>query len=370
MSSLGFEEWSASLSLKKKGLQPLKGPLFYAFFFYLAALFHPSRDWRELGALVLGLTGISLACLFPLKKIGGLFIFQTALVLPLFLSGWADFKTGPSSNFDFIGHSSSILEIGRKIYPFRILFDSPGLKYPLEFQDKKYVVNYPQNAACAMGLKNFGGYNPLVLKSKKDLQSLPIGPLLQAGAIRGILVQENRGEIPGFKLLSFPPYWFYASEKNSALAYAPKISTLVSNPSAALEIMRQPGFDLEQQALFSDGFYPVPSPAPGLNFSCDLMKDGVDEQDYKVDLTQDHWVVFTEMMYPGWKAWVDGTSVPVATADAALRAVYIKAGRHSVAFRFKPDWVFPLQISFILWVLATLGFWFLSRGPSRKPKNA
>lgn len=40
---------------------------------------------------------------------------------------------------------------------------------------------------------------------------------------------------------------------------------------------------------------------------------------------------------PGWKAFIDGKSVPVYRADYLLMAVFVDGGRHNVEFRYDPD---------------------------------
>ncbi|MDQ3327948.1 MAG: YfhO family protein [Chloroflexota bacterium] len=46
-------------------------------------------------------------------------------------------------------------------------------------------------------------------------------------------------------------------------------------------------------------------------------------------------LVFSEVYYPAWKAYVDGESVPLYVADHALRAVPVPAGPHTVEMRYE-----------------------------------
>ena len=47
-------------------------------------------------------------------------------------------------------------------------------------------------------------------------------------------------------------------------------------------------------------------------------------------------LVLTEADYPGWRATVDGLSVPVIRADTVFRAVAVTAGTHEIRFEFAP----------------------------------
>ncbi len=51
-------------------------------------------------------------------------------------------------------------------------------------------------------------------------------------------------------------------------------------------------------------------------------------------------LVLHDTYYPGWKAELDGHSVPIRPANAAFRAVAMPAGRHRVRFTYHPASVY------------------------------
>jgi hypothetical protein len=57
------------------------------------------------------------------------------------------------------------------------------------------------------------------------------------------------------------------------------------------------------------------------------------------------WLVFTEIIYPGWTARVNGEPVRIARAFGALQAVPVPAGTSTVEFAFRP--------TIVLWGAAT-----------------
>jgi hypothetical protein len=65
------------------------------------------------------------------------------------------------------------------------------------------------------------------------------------------------------------------------------------------------------------------------------------------------YLVFAEVWYPGWRAWVDGVEAPIYLADFAFRAVYLPApGEHTVVMRFQPA---TFQAGLALTLLTLLG---------------
>ena len=47
------------------------------------------------------------------------------------------------------------------------------------------------------------------------------------------------------------------------------------------------------------------------------------------------WLVVSESMLPGWKAYVDGTEVPVYYANYLFQTVEVPAGKHRVTFEYR-----------------------------------
>lgn len=64
-----------------------------------------------------------------------------------------------------------------------------------------------------------------------------------------------------------------------------------------------------------------------------------------VSVRTDHpgWLVLTDTFYPGWKATIDSTEVPIFRANYFFRAVPIPAGKHTVTYVYDPV-VFKLGV--------------------------
>jgi hypothetical protein len=55
----------------------------------------------------------------------------------------------------------------------------------------------------------------------------------------------------------------------------------------------------------------------------------------EAELPRASFVVLSELMYPGWDAWVDGERTPVLTGNYMFRAIPVPAGKHKIVLRFR-----------------------------------
>jgi hypothetical protein len=58
---------------------------------------------------------------------------------------------------------------------------------------------------------------------------------------------------------------------------------------------------------------------------------------YKTNNSAEGLAVFSELYYPGWRAYLDGKEVPYGRVNYALRSLKIPAGSHEVLFVFAPE---------------------------------
>jgi len=66
----------------------------------------------------------------------------------------------------------------------------------------------------------------------------------------------------------------------------------------------------------------------------DTYRSGAIEMEARAD--RDCYLLFQDTNYPGWKAYVDGKRTRIMPTDLGSRAIALSAGRHAVAFRFRP----------------------------------
>lgn len=84
------------------------------------------------------------------------------------------------------------------------------------------------------------------------------------------------------------------------------------------------------------------------------------------EVTASHGAVLVELgaVYPGWSVTVDGTPATLGTADILFRAVEVPAGRHVVAFNYRPP---GLRAGLALAALAAVLLALAARAPRPRP---
>jgi uncharacterized membrane protein YfhO len=51
----------------------------------------------------------------------------------------------------------------------------------------------------------------------------------------------------------------------------------------------------------------------------------------------DAYLILADVYYPGWRASIDGVTVPIEVAAGVWRAVKLPGGAHTIEFRYDPD---------------------------------
>jgi len=81
-------------------------------------------------------------------------------------------------------------------------------------------------------------------------------------------------------------------------------------------------------------------------------------------------VVLCDVMYPGWRAYLDGRETAILRVDGIFRGAVVPAGRHRLAFRFEPSslrrgWLL-LEIALAMMLGAGLWWWLGRRSPAKE----
>lgn len=281
-------------------------------------------------------------------------LFLVSLVLCLLPTGWRVCATrwGPSSNLDFTARCEALGRVKEKAGLGRV-FLGDKIPYPVRYKDRPLQLELPTDAAMVAGIRNAGGYDPLFLQKPTELYSLPARTLNQLMAVKGFLTGNPRWLSSGYPREDWGTVQYYKNPREVRFAYAPSRVETILDDGKRLQEMGRTDFKPYETAYFSQDI-PVSMrlKGPPARLEYGIVRDEPDDQRFRVEIDRPGWVVFSEVVYPGWKVRVDGEDSPLFTANHAFRAVWVPSGRHDVRFYFRPDWLEPILFGLIAWVLS------------------
>jgi hypothetical protein len=362
--AFGFQELERAAGQKEKHPYLLTGFMVYGAFFTLFSLARFENTWRETLAGLLGLAGMGLW--FQTQswlKMGRLF-FQFALVVPLLFFGWSTWSPSPPENYDF-GKNSILAQLNPPAWGRLVVM--PDVPYLEKSGAGMRGVYFPMNGLMAQKIRALEGYNPLHLKKTDNLFKIKPPVLYRLAAVEQILSARDENEIPGYLHQTVGgSYHFYRSQEANGFVSAPPEAKVVPDEQETLALLQDPAFPAGRLALLDKPLPPEAStrdkdkPA---RLAYELTLDQPDHQTFKIQLDAPNLVVFSEVVYPGWKAWVDGRPAGILTANYIFRGLFIPAGTHQVEFKYEPFWWPWIPFGLALWFLSLplLG-WFYRRG--------
>jgi hypothetical protein len=56
----------------------------------------------------------------------------------------------------------------------------------------------------------------------------------------------------------------------------------------------------------------------------------------EADIREPGLLVLSDVLYPGWQAYVDGEEQPIIATNLIMRGVYLSGGEHQIEFNFRP----------------------------------
>lgn len=142
--------------------------------------------------------------------------------------------------------------------------------------------------------------------------------------------------------------------------------TISATPEMVAEKIRTGGADLTQTVLTAGT---DPAAQGGNRPDCgrtplppvDVVSYGVNRIVLATRADCNAYLSSSEVMYPGWQAYIDGKRAQIIESNMAFRALYVPLGKHTVEMRFVPvDWYLGLAVS----VMSAGVLWFgiLRRG--------
>ncbi|HAC14748.1 MAG TPA: hypothetical protein DCE78_02205 [Bacteroidetes bacterium] len=204
------------------------------------------------------------------------------------------------------------------------------------------------NAVPSYFYPSIGGYSGAKMGIYNDVidEALFGG---QTGINRNILSLLNvkyityGSRIPGFDV-AHESDGLLVLENPVVLPKAFFVDSLVyaGSASEAMEFIKDPSVDLGKTAIVmgEDGI------ATGVDSlaSVEVTRYDAHQIDLKVSRSSDGFLVLGEIYYQdGWKAELNGESIPIYRTNYLVRGIVVPAGDHQITMVYQPDWYKPVR---------------------------
>lgn len=211
----------------------------------------------------------------------------------------------------------------------------------------------PPNLSAVYKLQSVDGYDPLYLKNYAQLVSM-----IETGKTEDIkfnrIIRPKNHKSNLFKLLNAKyilaldelgdPFKLVFHEGDSRVyidpttnerAYFAEKTTLVKSDEESKIKLLDADFDPKKDAVV------FKTQSKSYTVSPDDKVEIHNYQSSEIKLStetkNDSFLVLLDTYYPGWKAKIDGRSIPVYRTNHAFRGISVPAGRHEIVFYYRPD---------------------------------
>ena len=218
--------------------------------------------------------------------------------------------------------------------------------------------------------KSVGGYNAAKLRRYQEMIEAHIAPEMQAlykevATAGGDMTQVNDSLFPVINMLNTRWFILPAADGTTvplqnpyAFGNAWFVSEVQEAANANEEIEALHHINPRHTAVVDKRFASAVGQAQPVDSTCTVTMKSYDANrlTYEVNSPKGGVVVFAEVYYPGWQAFIDGKEVAVGRADYILRALQVPAGRHELVMTFDPVSLHTTEtIAYIALALLLLG---------------
>lgn len=227
------------------------------------------------------------------------------------------------------------------------LYDARGYDYPAE---QRYDRLWRRNVAP--GVPDFT--QPIVLATAtpaaiRALSLLSVTDFLQDPG-------EEPLDPPGLELAyDEPDGRIYRNPNALPRVFLAGRQQTVAGEDEALRTVTAPGFDGRTVAVTERAVPGIPESGSGNAGTAALVSYEPERVEAEATATKRSLLVLTDVHFPGWKATVDGESVPIERVDYLLRGVVVPPGKHTVVFSYEPSSFRAGWIIAVVGLLAVMG---------------
>jgi len=141
---------------------------------------------------------------------------------------------------------------------------------------------------------------------------------------------------------------------------------IIADEALQLARLKDPSFDPQHSVILSSvgnsSTESIGSAAKTDISQIEWIERGINSFQLKVHAPTPSVLVASQIYYPGWKASIDGTNVPVIPANYALTAISLPSGSHNVRFFYDPaSFKIGATVSALSLAIVASLFWFFPR---------
>ena len=195
-------------------------------------------------------------------------------------------------------------------------------------------------------LEDIGGPSPLHLKQYEEwLKRLPPDRAWRLLNVKYVASWQQFLDLPSERIAEAPgldqdkkPVYLYRVLDPLPRAWLTGRVTLEPDMEKTYQLLAAADFDPAQQVVLAsqpDGFAASENCGGGES-RLDWRRRDPEHLALRAAVDSPCVLVLSELLYPGWRAAVDGQAAPILRADGILRGLVLPAGEHEVTFDYRP----------------------------------
>ncbi len=161
-------------------------------------------------------------------------------------------------------------------------------------------------------------------------------------------------EYPNYRSIYRDNYYEIFENANSfPRAFLVSSYTVITDKQKAIDVLFSKNFNRKNSIILEKEPFIKPQEGTG---SISIVRYTPTEIRFKTNTSSPKLLFLSDVFDSGWKAYIDGGSVPLYRADYDFRAIGVPEGDHEIGMKYQPDSVtWGLRISFVILIFLLLG---------------
>jgi hypothetical protein len=134
---------------------------------------------------------------------------------------------------------------------------------------------------------------------------------------------------------------------------------VIENEEQLVNYMKSPEYDWKKTLVLEKSPLNIQLPAvvdSNISSEVKVLDYNINGMKFEVNTSENGFLFVSEVFYPAWKTYIDGSPAETYRADYSLRAVYLEKGKHTVEMKYESDtFSAGLKISIVAVVILLVG---------------